>query len=166
MMKNILPLVFESLKASHDRASFSCGQKQLDNYFRTLVSQDVKRRICLCDVAASDGQIAGFYTLSPAQVDLSALPEKLKKKLPRVPLPCYRLGRLAVDIEFQGKGIGADLLLDALLLAANSEIPAYAMIVDAKDESAAEFYRRFGFISLQEKAETLMIPLKNFRGKI
>jgi ribosomal protein S18 acetylase RimI-like enzyme len=64
------------------------------------------------------------------------------KKLPRYPtVPAVRMGRLAVDQPFKGQGLGAALLADALDRAARSEIAAHALVVDAKDEAAAAFYR-------------------------
>ena len=82
-------------------------------------------------------------------------------KLPRYPsVPAVRMGRLAVDQNFKGQGLGGALLSDALDRAANSEITAYALVVDAKDESAASFYRHHGFIALPDSQLTLFLPLK------
>lgn len=150
-----------ALDLAADRTKFTCGTEALDRYFRTQVSQDIKRRVSACFVANdSMGQIAGYYTLASASVLLSDLPETLAKKLPRYPsVPAVRMGRLAVNEIFKGKGLGSALLADALRRAATAEIAAYALVVDAKDESAAGFYAHHGFIALPEQPLFLFLPL-------
>ncbi|MFZ2738084.1 MAG: GNAT family N-acetyltransferase [Burkholderiaceae bacterium] len=157
-----------ALDLSSDRSAFSCGVEALDRYFRTQVSQDIKRRVSACFVACdTDGQIAGYYTLASASVLLSDLPEVLAKKLPRYPsVPAVRMGRLAVDQTFKGKGLGAALLADALRRTATAEIAAYALVVDAKDETAAQFYGHHGFIALSERPLFLFLPLATVKHLI
>ena len=82
------------------------------------------------------------------------------RKLPRYPsVPAVRMGRLAVDQAFRGQGLGAALLADALTRIVRSEIAAYALVVDAKDEKAASFYRHHGFLQIATKPLTLFLPL-------
>jgi GNAT superfamily N-acetyltransferase len=149
------------LDAAHNRASFNSGSAPLDRYFQQQVTQDVRRRVGFCFVALADEQrIAGYYTLAAASVLLSDLPPVIGKKLPRYPsVPAVRMGRLAVDLDFKGLGLGGALLADALTRAVNSEIAAYAMVVDAKDKKAAEFYQHHGFIPLPNSPLTLFLPL-------
>ena len=91
---------------------------------------------------------------------LSELPADIVKKLPRYPsVPAVRLGRLAVDQNFQGQGLGGALLADALDRAIRSEIAAKAMVVNAKDDRAAMFYHHHGFIILPTAKMTLFLPL-------
>jgi len=144
----------------HKRGEFSCGSAALDRYLREQVSQDIRRRVAACFVALTDDlQIAGYYTLAAASVPLLDLPDALRRKLPRYPsIPAVRMGRLAVDAAHRGKGLGAALLIDALRRAAAAEIPAVALLVDAKDDQAAEFYRHHGFIDLAS-TRTLFLPL-------
>jgi predicted GNAT family N-acyltransferase len=146
---------------SHDRSAFNSGSESLDCYFRERVTQDIRRRITACFVAISaDGHIAGYYTLASASVFLGDLPEKLIKKLPRYPsVPAVRMGRLAVDQAFKGQGLGGAMLADALMRVVRSEIAAYALVVDAKDSTAANFYRHHGFIELANKPLTLFLSL-------
>ena len=94
-----------------------------------------------CFLALADGQrIAAYYTLASASLLLADLPASMGKKLPRYPtVPTVRMGRLAVDQAFKGQGLGGALLADALDRAAHSEIVAFALMVDAKDEAAAAF---------------------------
>lgn len=156
-----LPFRVVPLDAQHNRESFTCGTPALDQYFKTQVSQDAKRRVTSCFVAlAVDGSIAGFYTLAATSVALTDLPASNAKKLPRYPLaPAVRMGRLAVSSAHQGLGLGAALLANALQRAANADIAAYAFVVDAKDDQAAKFYRHHGFISLPDATKTLFLPL-------
>lgn len=149
-----------------DRGGFDCGSPPLNEYLRKQVGQDIRRRVTACFVAlADDGRIAGYYTLASASVLLNDLPPALAHKLPRYPsVPAVRMGRLAVDWVFAGSGLGAALLADALERACRSEIAAYALIVDAKNEEAAAFYQHHGFISLTTAPLTLFLPLGTVRA--
>lgn len=149
------------LEAAHDRAAFSSGAEPLDRYFQQQVTQDVRRRVTACFVAlTSERRIAGYYTLAAASMLLADLPSDIGKKLPRYPsVPTVRMGRLAVDQNFKGQGLGGALLADAMSRTASSEIAAYALVVDAKDEGAAAFYRHHGFVPLPNSPLTLFLPL-------
>lgn len=154
------------LDATHDRSTFDCDSPALNRYLREQVSQDVRRRVAACFVAVTDeGRIAGYYALASASLWLADLPANITKKLPRYPtVPAVRMGRLAVDHGFQGRGLGSALLADALARAVRAEIAAYALTVDAKDETAAAFYRHHGFIALPQTPLTLFLPLATVRG--
>jgi len=156
----------EWLDGSLDRSGFDCGTPALDHYFHAQVTQDIKRRVATCFVARGEaGEIAGYYTLSAASVMLTQLPAAQARKLPRYPsIPAVRMGRLAIDRRFKGAGLGAAMLFDALDRAARAEIAAYAMVVDAKDESAAAFYRHHGFLAFQDQPLTLYLPLATVRA--
>ena len=151
----------EPLDPGLDRGGFQSGAAPLDRYFHAQVTQDVRRRVTACFVAlAPDRRIAGYYTLASASVMLSDLPVRLGKRLPRYPsVPAVRMGRLAVDKAFRNQGLGSALLADALLRARRSEIAAYALVVDAKDEAAAAFYRHHGFVAFGGHALTLFLAL-------
>ena len=155
------PFLLTQLNGAHDRTTFNSGSEPLNKYLREQVSQDVRRRVAACFVATTDGRrIAGYYTLASASLLLADLPASASKKLPRYPtVPAVRMGRLAVDQAFKGLGLGGALLADALDRAVRSEIAAYALMVDAKDEAAAAFYRHHGFIALPDSPFTLFLPL-------
>jgi len=155
------PFFVAPLDATHDRTGFHCGSAALDRYFREQVTQDIRRRVAACFVALADRQrIAGYYTLASASLMLADLPAGIGKKLPRYPtVPAVRMGRLAVDEAFSGQGLGGALLADALERAARSEIAAYALMVDAKDDQATAFYAHHGFIALPDAPSTLFLPL-------
>lgn len=160
------PFRLATLDASHDRTRFDCTSEPLNRYLQSQASQDVRRRVAACIVAlADDKRTAGYYTLSSASLMLMDLPPRTQKKLPRYPtVPAVRMGRLAVDRLFEGRGLGGALLADALARSARSEIAAFALIVDAKDDAAAAFYRHHGLIALPESPRTLFLPLQTVRS--
>jgi GNAT superfamily N-acetyltransferase len=155
----------EVLNGTHDRTAFSSGFAPLDNYFQHQVTQDIRRRVAACFVALNvQHRVAAFYTLASASILLSDLPPATGKKLPRYPsVPAVRMGRLAVDAGFKGQGLGGALLADALDRAARAEIAAFALVVDAKDETAMQFYSHHGFIALPDSPLTLFLPLATAR---
>lgn len=154
---------FEKLGPQHDRAAFSCGVPALDSYLQRQASQDVRKGVAVAFVLTPDGKtVAGYYTLSQFSVALDAVPEKTARKLPKYPLvPATLLGRLAVAGTFRGQGLGELLLMDALKrsLAASRHIASAAVIVDAKDDAAVRFYKKYGFLDLQGIANRLFLPM-------
>ena len=159
------PFAIELLGAHHERASFCCGVGALDRYFHQQVTQDVRRRVTVCYVArdSGSGAVTGYYTLAAAGVLLGDLPEAVTKRLPRYPsVPVARLGRLAVDQAHRGLQLGAALLWDAATRAARSDVAVFALVVDAKDDQAAAFYRHHGFAGFGSLPRQLMLPLTNF----
>ena len=162
------PFSVVPLDLDTDRPGFECGVEPLNRYFKTQVSQDIKRRVTACFTALdASGRVAGYYTLASASILLTDLSESLAKKLPRYPnVPAVRMGRLAVDQDFKGKGLGAALLADALRRAVTAEIAAYAFVVDAKDESAAEFYAHHGFRATADNPLFLYLPLATVKDLV
>lgn len=156
------PFEIVALASGHDRKRFSCGVAALDRYIKEQAGQDIKRRAALCYVACPEGEgrIAGYYTLSAGDVALKDMPDDMARRLPRYPVvPVARVGRLAIDKEFQGKRLGAALLWDAADRALRSEMGVFALSVDAKDEQAAAFYQHFGFVAFASKPLQLFLPL-------
>lgn len=155
-----------SFDAAHDRAVFDSGSGPLDRYLREQVTQDIRRRVAACFVALAEGQrIAGYYTLASASLLLADLPVSTGKKLPRYPtVPAVRMGPLAIDRAFKGQGLGGALLADALDRTTRSEIAAFALMVDAKNEATVAFYRHYGFIALPDLPLTLFLPLATIQS--
>ena len=159
------PFCLEPLGPGHDRNAFSCGVPALDSYLAAQASQDIKRRVSACYIAleVASGRVAGYYTLAAGSVPLNDLPPDVTKRLPRYPaVPVARIGRLAIDKGFQGQKLGAALLADAALRAARSEVAVFALIVDAKDDGAATFYRHHGFEPFGGNSRQLIVSLKRF----
>jgi ribosomal protein S18 acetylase RimI-like enzyme len=156
------PFRFEPLGSSHDRTVFRCGEEVLDRYFQTQATQDIRRRIANCFVAVetATGQVAAYYTLSAASIPLIDLPPEDAKRLPRYPtLPAVRVGRLAVDQRFHGRGLGAALLMDAVHRTMQAAAAAFAILVDAKNDQAVAFYQHHGFRVLASQPRTLFLPI-------
>ncbi len=124
----------------------------------------MRRRVAapfvLCE--GESNAVLGYYTLSALSVDVGAWPEAVARRLPRYPVvPATLLGRLAVDRRLRGKGAGEHLLMDALrrALGASREVASVAVVVDAKDDNAATFYRRYDFIPFADPANRLFLPM-------
>ena len=160
-------LVIELLDRSHNRDVFDCGIAPMNRYLQRQANQDMKRRVSRVFVARapeSKSRVLGFYTLSAISIDLSALPEKVAKKLPKLPVPAALIGRLAMDLVAQNMGTGRMLLADAVkrTIAVSEDIAIYAMVVDAINQQAEAFYKRFGFAPLTRGSGRLFLPLKSF----
>lgn len=160
-MRRNFRLRLSPFDATHDRAAFNSDSEPLNRYLREQVTQDVRSHVAACFVALADAKyLAGYYTLASSSVLLSDIPASTGRKLPRYPtVPAVRMGRLAVDQTFKGLGLGGALLADAIDRAARAEIAAYALIVDAKEEAAVDFYRHHGFIALPDSPRILFLPL-------
>ena len=150
--------------AVHDREGFDCGVQALDEYIRRFAEQHRRRGISSVFILTDSARpeyILGYYTLSAAEVDAARLAEADRKKLPRYPVPCFRMGRLACRADQRGRGLGKLLVGCAVdrCLKARQQVAAYALIVDAKDESSATFYVHFGFKPFLHAKRTLYLPL-------
>ncbi len=148
----------------HDRAGFSCGVAQLDEYLHRFASQHRRRGISTVFVLVDSAEptvVLGYYTLSAAEVDAAELRHVDRKKLPRYPVPCFRMGRLACRADRRGQGLGKLLIAGAVerCLQARQQVAAFALIVDAKDEQAAAFYCHYGFARCADAPLTLYLPL-------
>ena len=155
--------LIERLSAQHDRAGFSCGVPSLDAYLHKQAGQDARKRAAAVFVASPNGRtIAGYYTLSQFAVRLDSVPPAIAHRLPKYPMvPATLVGRLAVAQEFRALGLGEFLLMDALhrSLALSEEIASVGVVVDALDESAAAFYRKYGFFELLAGDRRLFLPM-------
>jgi GNAT superfamily N-acetyltransferase len=158
----------EPLGAHHDRAAFSCGVQALDAYFQRQAGQDARRLIAAPFVLMMPGgTIGGYYTLAATAVLLSDLPADMVRRLPRYPVvPAFLIGRLAIDQRHQGQGWGRFLLADALRRCVDSEIPGFAVVVDAKDDNARRFYERESFLPLPETPNRLFRRLADIADLI
>lgn len=150
--------------ARHDRAGFSCGVAELDDYLRRFAVQHRRKGVgnvyVLVESEAS-GLILGYYTLGAAQVEAAGLSDAERKRLPRYPIPCFRLGRLACREDRRGQGLGKLLVGCAVerCLQARKQVGAYALIVDAKNPAAKAFYQHYGFTPCVDAPMTLYLPL-------
>lgn len=143
-----------------DKKSFESTSAPLTRYFHQQASQDLKKRVSTCFVLVNDSAILGYYTLSAFSVELAQFSTITQKKLPRYPdVPCAKLGRLAVHKDYRSQGFGKYLLVDAIRRVSNADIGMFALIVDAKDDFAQQFYVDFGFQQFMDATSTLYLPL-------
>lgn len=147
-----------------DRGGFDCGVLELNEYLQRFADQHRRKGVSAVYVVVdSDAPsvILGYYTLSAGEVDASRLTDSDRKRLPRYPVPCFRMGRLASHRAHQGRGLGRLLVGCAVdrCLKAKTQVAAYALIVDAKDGQAKAFYEHYGFIPCIDRRMTLYLPL-------
>ncbi len=163
-----MELEFQPLDKSIDRTSFDCGVPALNEYFQKYALQNHSKNVGKTFVALARGAesaVAGYYTVSMAEIAREKMPETGFKHLPKYPVPAMRIGQLAVDRHFSNKGIGEKLLLDALHRAVflAGKVGLYAVLVDAKDPEAAKFYHKYGFIPLAAQPRTLFLPVQTIQ---
>ena len=140
-----------SLRASDDRSGFQSGDEALDRFFHRYAGQNQFRHHLGITYVATDGdRIFGFATVAPRHLDIEELPDRLRKKLPRYPLPVLGLARLAVDASAQSLGLGSQLLRFVLQLAAKmaDDVGCAGVVVDAKP-GAVDFYAKYGFTAFE-----------------
>jgi len=151
----------------HDRSTFDCGVSMLDDWLRTRATQFEKRDLARVYVLIEQGQtiVRGYYALSNHTVTYETLPDEQAKGLPRMDVPVVLLGRLAVDQSVQGQGLGEFLLIDALRRAEYlaTKIGIRAVEVDALNDSARNFYSKYGFFSLLDDPRHLFLPIRVVR---
>lgn len=160
-----MKFTFCPLDRSHRRDKFSCGKPALDDYLKQYARQNQSKGIARTFVASPEGEdatIAGFYSVSMAQIEFESLPQGTRQGLPRYPVPAQRIGQLAVDQAYQGRGLGEELLIHALLKAVSlsKDVGLYAVAVDALDQGAARFYLKYHFIRCQDRPDSLFLPIK------
>lgn len=140
------------LRPEDDRSDFSCGQPDLDRFFRHYAGQNqFKLHLALTYVAETKGRLLGFATVTAGSVERRTVPSaRLRKRLPGYPLPIIRLARLGVDERARGLGLGRALLRHVLFLALQQRdsFGCIGVVTDAKPEAVA-FYQRFGFEALE-----------------
>lgn len=153
-----------SLKSSHYRDEFECGQAALDEYLKKQANQDIKKRISACFVITesekSIDKVKGYYTLSNASISRELIPAHIVKKFPKTynTIPATLLGRLARDKSVIGTGQGEKLLIDALYRSylASKEIGSFAVVVDPIDQKAERFYEEYGFKKLPDSGKMFL----------
>lgn len=158
------------LEQHHNKRDFSCGIEPLDRYLKTSARQEMKRNLAITYVLATlqtPDNLIGYYTLATTHLDASALPSHFTQKLPKYPkLPATLLARLALDTRYQGQKLGGHLIADALKrsLSISKQIGMFMVLVDAKDETATTFYRRYGFIPLPSNPLKLFLPMETIKA--
>jgi GNAT superfamily N-acetyltransferase len=138
----------EKLSRQHAVDGFDCGEVALDRFLTRFAWTSQQANASQTYVALADEAVVGFFTLVVGQVTFDDAPERLTKGLARHPIPLLLIARLAIHKDWQGQGLGAGLLKDAMRRTVQAADIAgiRALVVHAKDEKAAAFYRRFDFM--------------------
>lgn len=155
----------EKLHRRHAVEIFDCGQDQLNQYLQRYAFTNQKAGGAQTYVGISGESIIGYYSLVVGQVAFDDAPERLAKGLPRHPVPIMLLARLAVDLKWHGRGVGAGLLRDALQRTTQAADIAgiRAMLVHAKDANAKAFYEHFNFAPSPTDPYHLFLLIKDIR---
>jgi GNAT superfamily N-acetyltransferase len=164
----ICPWHEEPIAKHHNREAFDCGDAALNDFLRRHARQTHEQGGAKTFLAVRDDDaslVLGFYSLSPASVGFSRTPAVIKRGLARHDVPVFRLGRLAVDLSEQGKGLGGQLLLSAgrRCLRASQEVGGVALLIDAKNEGVARWYAGYGALPLLDAPLSLLLPLSIIR---
>jgi len=141
----------EEIKES-DIELFSCGNTELDRFFKRNALVNDKNGYGKTFVLINDEEILGFFTLCSFSIKFDEYPNNENENIPKYPIPCVKIARLAVNKHHQRQGYGKELLRQAFLriLSVSSSVGIRLIVVDAKD-SAIEFYKQYGFMSLNSK---------------
>jgi GNAT superfamily N-acetyltransferase len=161
----------EPVAKSHDRASFDCGDGQMNKFLRRFArqshEQNAAKTFCAIDDAPPN-RILGFYTIAPSAVAHEVVPTSMTRGLARHDVPGFKLARLATDQTVAGQGLGGQLLAAAALrcLRLAGEGGGILLIIDAKSERAANWYASYGAEPLQDAPLTLVMPLATFAADL
>lgn len=156
--------VEEAIAKAHDRASFDCGDRDLNLFLRRYARQSHERggaKTFVAIPAAGDPSVLGFCGVSPASIAYDEAPAAVTCSLGRHDVPAFRLARLAVDLGYQRRGLGGQLLLAAgrRCLRASAEVGGVALLIDAKNADVARWYAGYGAVALEDRPLTLVLPL-------
>jgi GNAT superfamily N-acetyltransferase len=160
-------LQVSELNGRHDKASFNCGNAELNNYLRQIAGQHVRKSLARVYVACEQtdpGRIVAYYSLSVCELRSEKLPEPFRKRFPNR-IPAVRLGRLAVARANQRQGVGELMLIDAMrnVLHVDAVVGAVALLVDAKNEEAKRFYLKYRFLELSDQPLNLFLPIASVK---
>ena len=161
----------EPIGKHHDRDAFDCGEEALNEFLRRYARKSHELGGAKTFLAIDDTDnkvILGFYSLSPASVAYARTPDLVKRGLARHDVPAFRLARLAVHRRAQGQGLGGQLLLAAgrRCLLASAEVGGVALLIDAKNERAAQWYAGYGAVPLLDAPLSLLLPLKTIEAAL
>lgn len=158
----------ELLAAGHDLASFDCGQPTLNAWLKERGLSNQDRGFTVVIVLHEEGRVVGYYGLAPTGVEARAVPRKIRTGQPPDPAPCLLLGQLAIDRDYQGRGLGDALVGHALERSApGAELTGgRALLVNAIDENAVKFWRSWGFVPSPSDSFQLFRSLPDIRASL
>lgn len=148
------------------RRAFDCGVVGLNEWLAQQARQSMASRhavtYLLLDGQDDRSAIAGYFCIAAGSVMRSEVPEAFARRAPD-PIPAIRIGRFAIDRDHQGKGWGGQLLQQAVLGASSASelLGARLLLVDAMNDDASAFYRRFDFVASPIHLYQLLFDLRS-----
>ena len=149
------------LEASHDHSAFDCGEPALNDWLKQRAFRN-ESRFSRTYVACEDNRVIAYFCISAGAVEREAAPGRVRRNAPDT-IPVSVIGRLAVTRDYAGRGLGADMLADALrrIAFASQSIGIAAVLVQAKDEKAKLFYLACAeFVEYPADSRTLFLPIE------
>lgn len=155
----------QPLDVRHRVEEFDCGKPALTDWLLRHAHQAQRSGSARTFVVCDGDRVAGYFSLTVGQIDTLEAPERIRRGMGQYPIPLVILARLAVDLDYQGRGLGFSLLQDAIhrTLAIAEQAGIRALLTHPLDAEADAFYRRFGFEPTPEKERQLILLLKDAR---
>lgn len=156
------------LSKEHDVEQFDCGKPPLNGFLSRHALENQRNDSARTFVVLSEASVIGYYSLAASAVSHEEVPSRMGKGLARYPIPVVLMARFAVDLRFQGQGIGSALFKDAIkrALNLNREVALRAFVVHAKDDEARLFYERYGMTAFEENPFHLYFLMKDIEATL
>jgi GNAT superfamily N-acetyltransferase len=155
----------QPLGTSHRLEEFDCGKPALTDWLLLHARQAQGSGSARTFVACDQDRVAAYYSLTVGQIDSLEAPERIRRGIGQYPIPLVILARLAVDLDYQKRGLGFSLLQDAIsrTVAIADQAGIRALLTHPIDAEADAFYRRFGFEPTPLQEQQLILLLKDAR---
>ena len=161
----------EAISKTHDRASFDCGDADLNNFFQRYARQSHESGGAKTFLAIDDTDnqtILAFYSIAPGGLSFADTPELVRSGLAKHEVPGFRLARLATHVRMHGQGLGGQLLgvIARRCIRVAAEVGGVMLIIDAKNERAANWYESYGAVPLNDKPLTLALSFSTLEREL
>ena len=156
------------LTADHDLSDFGCGNGELDRWLSEHALASQRADLARTYLVLNGDSVVAFVSLTTGSIRADVAPKRHTRGMPRYPIPTILIARLAVDRRHQRQRLGSRLLAEALRLAvaASDAAAARLVVVDAIDDDAAAFYRRWGIIDVPENPQRLFRKISDIRNSL
>jgi GNAT superfamily N-acetyltransferase len=161
----------EAISKAHDRASFDCGDADLNTFLQRYARQSHESGGAKTFLAIDDADnhtILGFYSIAPGSLSYADTPELVRRGLAKHEVPGFRLARLATHVRFQGQGLGGQLIgmIARRCIRVAAEVGGVMLIIDAKNERAANWYAGYGAVPLNDRPLTLALSFATLEREL
>lgn len=149
------------INSRHLLGSFSSSDEGLDAWLREHALENEGKASRTYVVTHGGDTVVAYYSLATGRLGLTEMPRKLRHNHPSF-IPVILLGRLAVDSDHSGQGLGSYLLREAMIrtLEVSALVGVRAMLVHAINDEAVSFYSRYGFVASPSGPYSLILPLE------